>query len=249
MTPPAEREAREHATAPTGLGWTRRDRRIGAALAIGLAASWLVAWLAPYSAFALREVTWLPLLASDAGRVGGTAFAAFVLFQVARHWHAPLPAGDVRSLSLPIGRALLLLCVTAIAVAAVQCAAWRLDRARAPLAIEGWSAQDAAIRADRRVSLEELVGVPAFGQRLVVGTQSGARFTREREAIWIDDLAGIDVAHIRGLDRSRSGSDGWARSIERLELAASGMLAFLVTTTWRTGRDPEATGITMRSSR
>ncbi|MBL8842042.1 MAG: hypothetical protein JNL90_11015 [Planctomycetes bacterium] len=235
--------------APTAIGWTRLDRRIGAALAIGLAAAWLVAWLAPKSDLLVREVTGIPLAASVIGRIGGVAFAAFVLWQVVRHWRAPLPEGDVRTLSLPIGRAMVLVGVAAFLLGAVECTASRLDRARAERAIAAWRAQGAKNLATSRVTIGDPLRHGFFGQRAVVGTRIGGRFTRRCEAIWIDDLADVDPDDLLWLDGFTTSGSGWKRTVERLALPASKERALLVTTTWAAGHDPESSPVTTRIPR
>jgi len=225
--------------------WSRRDRRCGVALAMLLIVAWLVAWGLPLSQGAVRVIEWLPLMQPDLGRFGSIAFALFVVVQVVRHWRAPATAGDPRSFSLPIARALFVLIALAFAAAAVDAAAQRLalERARR-IATEITAVLDEGTEPSKLTLLESFERQAHRVHRTLVGAQGSRGWSRRQEAVWIERLP----VEVDWEGRSTRGP-GWRRDFEAFDEPSSAGRWYLMTTTWQDGRDAESGDLPTRHGR
>jgi hypothetical protein len=225
--------------------WTRGDRRCGVALAALMIVAWLVAWGLPLSERAVRAVTWLPLMQPDLGRYGSIAFALFVVVQVVRHWRAPATAGEVRSFSLPIVRAMFAVIALTFIAAAVDSAAQRLALERAHrVAVETTARLDEGAEPSKLTLLESFEREAHRVHRTLVGAQGARGWSRRQEAVWIEHLP----VEKDWESRSTRGP-GWKRDFEALGEPSSAGRWYLMTTTWHDGRDAETGDLPKRSGR
>ena len=203
---------------------------------MGIAAlAWIAAWLAPMVDWIVGEVTWLPLLAPEFGRLIAIAMASVAVLQVVRHWRRPAPDGDVRTISLPVARCLCVAFVGALAIGAVNHAAMRLDGRRGQrVAAEIMERLDAGDESVVRTSFAHFDQTSHEVHRVVVGQQDSIEWSRRREAIWVDALQPD-----RTWEHSEVTRAGWSREFAAIDVASRSGRWYLMTTTWHSDCDAE----------